>query len=224
MVGVGLHARELFAPLGPSYDRAAALLSYGQDARWRRFLVARVGATADDRILDVATGTGAVALELRSRYGCSVVGLDQSPEMLAEARRRLGGDVELVVGEADHLPFDDASFDGLTFTYLLRYVEDPQATVGELARASCAREASSPASSSASRAARPAPSGSSTCALGFRWPERFSDTGGARPACSSARRSDASIDAGLRIACSTPGSRRESSTRSPAHYRSAEEW
>jgi demethylmenaquinone methyltransferase/2-methoxy-6-polyprenyl-1,4-benzoquinol methylase len=128
------HARELFAPLGPSYDRTATLLSYGQDPRWRSFLVSRIPAGPDDRILDVATGTGAVARELRRRSGCTVVGLDQSPEMLAEARRRIGQGIELVCGEADKLPFPDASFDGLTFTYLLRYVDDPAATLRELAR------------------------------------------------------------------------------------------
>src|SRR5437763_868850 len=78
-------ARELFAPLGPTYDRYARLLSFGQDPRWRRFLVSRVPEGA--RVLDVATGTGAVALELQTR-GCTVVGVDQSPEMLAVARRR----------------------------------------------------------------------------------------------------------------------------------------
>jgi demethylmenaquinone methyltransferase / 2-methoxy-6-polyprenyl-1,4-benzoquinol methylase len=132
-------ARELFAPLGPTYDRYAALLSFGQDPRWRRFLVSRVEASADDRVLDVATGTAAVAIELVRRHGCSVVGLDQSPEMLAEARERLkqGGledRVALVHGRAEELPFDDAAFDALTFTYLLRYVDDPAATLRELAR------------------------------------------------------------------------------------------
>jgi demethylmenaquinone methyltransferase/2-methoxy-6-polyprenyl-1,4-benzoquinol methylase len=63
-----------------------------------------------------------------------VVGLDQSPEMLAEARRRLPQDVTLVEGTAERLPFEDASFDALTFTYLLRYVSDPAATMRELAR------------------------------------------------------------------------------------------
>ncbi len=123
-------ARELFAPLGPTYDRYARLLSFGQDPRWRRFMVSRVPRGA--RVLDVATGTGAVALELLAR-GCSVVGIDQSPEMLAVARGRLPG-VELVEGRAEALPFADASFDALTFTYLLRYVEDPVATLRELAR------------------------------------------------------------------------------------------
>ena len=127
-------ARTLFAPLGPTYDRYAALLSFGQDPRWRRFLVSRVQAMPGDRVLDVATGTGAVAHELIRRTGCRVVGVDVTPEMLAEARRRLGPDVELVEARAEQLPFPDASFDALTFTYLLRYVEDPAATLRELAR------------------------------------------------------------------------------------------
>lgn len=127
-------ARELFAPLGPTYDRYAAALSFGQDPRWRRFLVSRIEAGPDDTVLDVATGTGAVARELIRQKRCTVVGLDQSPEMLAEARRRLPEDVTLIDGTADQLPFADASFDALTFTYLLRYVPDPAATLRELVR------------------------------------------------------------------------------------------
>ena len=126
-------ARELFAPLGPTYDRYARLLSLGQDPRWRRFLVSRVEAGPGDRVLDVATGTGLVAAELIRQRGCTVVGLDQSPEMLAVARERLP-DVELVEASAEGLPFADDSFDALTFTYLLRYVDDPAATLRELAR------------------------------------------------------------------------------------------
>jgi demethylmenaquinone methyltransferase/2-methoxy-6-polyprenyl-1,4-benzoquinol methylase len=127
-------AKELFAPLGPTYERCATVLSFGQDPRWRRFLVSRVDAGRESRVLDVATGTGRVARELVASYGCSVVGVDQSPGMLAEARRRTNGQVELVEASADALPFDDASFDALTFTYLLRYVPDPAATLRELAR------------------------------------------------------------------------------------------
>jgi demethylmenaquinone methyltransferase/2-methoxy-6-polyprenyl-1,4-benzoquinol methylase len=131
---VAVTARSLFAPLGPTYDRYAALLSLGQDPRWRRFLVSRVQVPAEGSVLDVATGTGAVAAEVLRRHGCRVVGVDQSPEMLAEARRRLDGRVELHEGRAERLPFDDASFDALTFTYLLRYVDDPGATMRELSR------------------------------------------------------------------------------------------
>jgi demethylmenaquinone methyltransferase / 2-methoxy-6-polyprenyl-1,4-benzoquinol methylase len=132
-------APQLFAPLGPTYDRYARLLSLGQDVRWRRFLVSRLEVGPHARVLDVATGTGAVALELVRRYGCSVVGIDRSPEMLAVARRRiadleLSTSIELLEGRAESLPFADASFDALTVTYLLRYVDDPAATVRELAR------------------------------------------------------------------------------------------
>lgn len=127
-------ALELFAPLGPTYERYARLLSLGQDPRWRRFLVSRTDAGVGDRVLDVATGTGLVALELLRQKGCSVVGVDQSREMLAVARKELPPDVELVQASADELPFEDGSFDGLTVTYLLRYVDDPGATLRELAR------------------------------------------------------------------------------------------
>ncbi len=128
-------ARTLFAPLGPTYDRYSALLSFGQDPRWRRFLVSRLDVSARDTVLDVATGTGLVARELVRRFGCSVVAVDQSPEMLdAAAERTSGLPIRLVEGRAEALPFADAEFAALTFTYLLRYVDDPQATVRELAR------------------------------------------------------------------------------------------
>ena len=127
-------ARALFAPLGPTYDRYSNLLSFGQDGRWRRFLVSRVSAGPGDTVLDVATGTGAVARELLAQKNCTVVGLDQSPEMLAEARRRLPANVRLIEGTADALPFPAGTFHALTFTYLLRYVPDPPATLRELAR------------------------------------------------------------------------------------------
>jgi demethylmenaquinone methyltransferase/2-methoxy-6-polyprenyl-1,4-benzoquinol methylase len=129
-----MDAKTLFAPLGPTYERTATVLSLVQDPRWRRFLVSRIEAGPDDRVLDVATGTGMVARELVARYGCRVVGVDQSAGMLAEARRRVNGRVELVEASAERLPFADGAFDALTFTYLLRYVDDPAATLRELAR------------------------------------------------------------------------------------------
>ena len=134
-----MDAVELFAPLGPTYDRYARLLSFGQDPRWRRFVVSRLDVAPDDTVLDVATGTAAVAIELVRRTGCRVVGLDQSREMLETGHRRvaaagLADRIELVEGTAERLPFDEGAFDGLTFTYLLRYVADPAATMRELAR------------------------------------------------------------------------------------------
>jgi len=135
-----LEALDLFSPLPRRYDAVAAVLSFGQDPRWRRAMVEMVDARADERVLDVATGTGMVARALVRLYGCAVVGIDQSEQMLSGARGKLAADtglaaqVSLVRGEAERLPFADGEFDHLTFTYLLRYVQDPGATMIELAR------------------------------------------------------------------------------------------
>ena len=110
------------------------VLSFGQDPRWRRAMIDAVDPRPGQRILDVATGTGLVASGL-VRRGATVVALDQSEHMLARARKRAGdAAMTFVQGEAERLPFPDRSFDALTFTYLLRYVDDPAATMRELAR------------------------------------------------------------------------------------------
>jgi demethylmenaquinone methyltransferase / 2-methoxy-6-polyprenyl-1,4-benzoquinol methylase len=134
-------ALDLFRGLPRRYDLLSNALSFGQDPRWRRALVDAIAPVAGERILDVATGTGMVAAELLARDpDCTVVGLDQSAEMLAGARARFAaspehaGRIELIEGQAERLPFADATFDALTFTYLLRYVDDPRATLRELAR------------------------------------------------------------------------------------------
>src|SRR5579862_6764833 len=133
------HALELFRGLPGQYDRVGAVMSFGQDARWRHALVDFIAPRSGMRILDVATGTGMVAFSEAAR-GADVVGLDQSEAMLGRARARLirqpmvGGQLTLILGEAEALPFADAEFDALSFTYLLRYVDDPLATMRELAR------------------------------------------------------------------------------------------
>ncbi len=133
------HALGLFAGIAGDYDRWAQILSFGQDARWHRRMIEALGVGRDDLVADVATGTAAVAIDLVRRYGCRVVGIDQSAAMLERGRSRvaaagLGERIELVEGEAERLPLEDASVDALTHTYLLRYVDDPAATLRELAR------------------------------------------------------------------------------------------
>jgi demethylmenaquinone methyltransferase / 2-methoxy-6-polyprenyl-1,4-benzoquinol methylase len=134
------HALALFQGLPRHYDRMGALLSFGQDPRWRRALVRAIDPQPGERVLDVATGTGMVAVAVARRSACEVVAIDQSEAMLAatgaRVRRdpRLASQVSLVRGEAERLPFADAEFDALTFTYLLRYVDDRAATMRELAR------------------------------------------------------------------------------------------
>lgn len=133
------HAQQLFRGLPDHYDRVGSLMSFGQDPRWRRVLVDALAPRPGMRILDVATGTGMVAFALAAR-GATVVGLDQNEAMLDRARTRLRGTPEMAdrlsftLGEAETLPFADGEFDALSFTYLLRYVDDPAATMRELIR------------------------------------------------------------------------------------------
>jgi demethylmenaquinone methyltransferase/2-methoxy-6-polyprenyl-1,4-benzoquinol methylase len=132
------HALWLFQGLPRWYDQVGAVMSFGQDPRWRRALVRAVDPRSGQRILDVASGTGMVAFALvDSAPGCEVVGVDQSEAMLGIARernQRHHHGVRFERGQAEHLPFPDATFDALSFTYLLRYVDDPAATMRELAR------------------------------------------------------------------------------------------
>jgi demethylmenaquinone methyltransferase / 2-methoxy-6-polyprenyl-1,4-benzoquinol methylase len=132
-------AQQLFTPLPARYDRLAELLSFGQNGRWRREMISRVAPAAGQTVLDVASGTAGVALQIAGRSGARVVGLDLTEQMLRQGQHNVSGSavadrIELVAGRAEQVPFADATFDALTFTYLLRYVVDPQATLRELAR------------------------------------------------------------------------------------------
>jgi demethylmenaquinone methyltransferase / 2-methoxy-6-polyprenyl-1,4-benzoquinol methylase len=126
------HARRLFDGIATAYDTPAEVFSFGQYGRWRRFAVRTLRLPPNARVLDVATGTGLVARDLRRLQTAAVFGLDQSPRMLGRARAR--GGFAVTGGRAEQLPFADTTFDGLTFTYLLRYVDDPPVVLAELAR------------------------------------------------------------------------------------------
>jgi demethylmenaquinone methyltransferase/2-methoxy-6-polyprenyl-1,4-benzoquinol methylase len=132
-------ARAVFAGLPKRYDRLALLLSFGQDRRWRAAVVDAVAAAAPGLTLDVATGPAGVALAVAASTGAKVVGVDLNEPMLREGAanvRRAGREnqVSLAVARAEQLPFADESFDAVSFSYLLRYVDAPAATVAEIAR------------------------------------------------------------------------------------------
>jgi demethylmenaquinone methyltransferase/2-methoxy-6-polyprenyl-1,4-benzoquinol methylase len=132
-------AADLFRGLPERYDLLAEVLSFGQNGRWRRELVTRIAASHPDRVLDVATGTAGVAIALARSTGAQVTGIDISEPMLEQGRRRvdsggLGERIKLEVGRAEALPFGANTFDAVSFTYLLRYVDDLAATLAELAR------------------------------------------------------------------------------------------
>jgi demethylmenaquinone methyltransferase/2-methoxy-6-polyprenyl-1,4-benzoquinol methylase len=132
-------AAGLFEDLPPRYDRLAEVLSLGQNGKWRRELVRHVVRFKPRRILDVATGTAGVAIALAHATQADIVGVDLSEPMLELGRKRvydagLDQRVKLQHARAEQLPFPPNSFDAVSFTYLLRYVADPAATLAELAR------------------------------------------------------------------------------------------
>ena len=132
-------AQELFTPLPQRYDRLAEVLSMGQNGRWRRAMIDRIVPSSPRTILDVASGTAGVALQLAERTAADVVGVDLTIEMLARGHQNvaaagMGNRIQLVAGRGEQLPFPDRTFDALTFTYLLRYVDDPKDTLRELSR------------------------------------------------------------------------------------------
>ncbi|TME67917.1 MAG: methyltransferase domain-containing protein [Chloroflexi bacterium] len=132
-------AANLFEGLPRRYDRMAEVLSLRQNGRWRRELVRHIVRFKPTRILDVATGTAGVAIALARATEADIVGVDISEPMLERGKQRvydagLDQRIHLEKARAEELPFPDASFDAVSFTYLLRYVADPAATLVELAR------------------------------------------------------------------------------------------
>ncbi|MDH4300353.1 MAG: class I SAM-dependent methyltransferase, partial [Dehalococcoidia bacterium] len=132
-------AQDLFDGVAPSYDTWAQVLTFFQYLRWREFLVSRMALRPGNLVLDVCTGTAGVAMEIANHHDGRIVGLDVSHLMLeaglrAVEKKSLDGRVQLIQGRAEHLPFPDETFDAVVFTYLLRYVQDPDATIRELSR------------------------------------------------------------------------------------------
>jgi demethylmenaquinone methyltransferase/2-methoxy-6-polyprenyl-1,4-benzoquinol methylase len=133
-------AIELFSGLPKRYDALAEVLSFGQNGQWRRELVSRLSTHRPNTILDVATGTAGVAIALAAATEARITGVDISDAMLARGRQRvqragLAGRITLEPARAEALPYQPGSFDAVSFTYLLRYVADPEATLAGLARA-----------------------------------------------------------------------------------------
>ena len=133
------HAQRIFDGIANDYEWPAQLFSGYQYGRWHRFLASRLSLDSGSTVLDVCTGTGLVAFQIASKSACSVVGVDLSERMIEEAHRKLRAaghhvPIHLLKGRAERLPFGDNSFDAVVFTFLLRYVEDKEATLRELAR------------------------------------------------------------------------------------------
>jgi demethylmenaquinone methyltransferase/2-methoxy-6-polyprenyl-1,4-benzoquinol methylase len=134
--GKSRYVRSLFATIADRYDFITVLLSYGQDRRWKRRLVALAEPVAGRRALDLATGTGDIAYGLASS-GARVVGLDITTRMIELAIRKATertAPCAFLVGDMLSLPFADRAFDLVTTGYGLRNVPNLDAAVDEIAR------------------------------------------------------------------------------------------
>ena len=124
----------MFDRIAHRYDLLNTVLSGGSDARWRRATARAAGLGKAGRALDVATGSGRLALALhREAPDGLVVGLDFSARMLAVAAERAPGPV-YVRGDGLRLPFPDGTFDAVTVAFGLRNFADPVAGLGEMHR------------------------------------------------------------------------------------------
>lgn len=132
--------REMFDNIAPRYDLLNHTLSMSIDRIWRRRVVRIVRRAQPRRILDVATGTGDLAIEMARRIrGVQVLGVDLSERMLDVARRKISARglderVVLDVGDAEHLAVSDASVDVATVAFGVRNFGDLEAGLREMAR------------------------------------------------------------------------------------------
>lgn len=137
----GRGIRDMFDAIAPRYDLLNRLLSFGIDRRWRRFAVAQLQVPAHGLVLDVATGTGDVALTIAAATPDSVriVGEDFTPGMLRHGRDKIArsphaGRIVLVNAPCEAMPHPAALFDGVTIAFGIRNVVDRAAGLAEMAR------------------------------------------------------------------------------------------
>ena len=136
----GFGSGAMFDAIAPRYDLLNRLISLGVDQRWRRLTVEALRLDGTARVLDLATGTADLALQVaRVHTGVSVVGLDPSPKMLEVgrlkvARAGLADRISLVEGDAQALPFPDGTFDGVCMAFGIRNVPDRARALREVAR------------------------------------------------------------------------------------------
>jgi demethylmenaquinone methyltransferase/2-methoxy-6-polyprenyl-1,4-benzoquinol methylase len=140
LVAPALGSGAMFDKIAARYDAMNRVLSFGLDRGWRRRTVRALALGASPRVLDLATGTGDLAVDIaRMHPDATVIGLDPSRQMLAIAERklanrRLADRVTLVRGDAQHLPYRDGEMDAATIAFGIRNVPDRLAALREMAR------------------------------------------------------------------------------------------
>lgn len=130
---------QMFNTISGTYDGLNRVISWGSDVKWRKFVVEKVAEIQPKKVLDVATGTGDLAIALTHIKGLHVVGLDISEGMLAVGKEKiekknLSSRIELMLGDSENLPFDSASFDAVTVAFGVRNFENLEKGLSEIFR------------------------------------------------------------------------------------------
>ncbi len=130
---------QMFDKISENYDGLNRIISLGRDVRWRRKVVNIVKEKSPASVLDIATGTGDLAIELANTGASRIVGIDISQGMLNIGKKKvrqkgLAERIDMVVGDSEALPFGDASFDAITVAFGVRNFEDLDKGLSEILR------------------------------------------------------------------------------------------
>lgn len=130
---------KMFDTISKEYDGLNRVISFGIDVKWRKKVVKIVGKNQPNSILDIATGTGDLAINLTKTNAEKIVGLDISEGMLKVGRskitkRNLSETIEMVLGDSEELPFEDNSFDAITVAFGIRNFENLEQGLSEILR------------------------------------------------------------------------------------------
>jgi len=116
---------QMFDNISENYDELNRVISFGIDVKWRKKVVAIVGGNSPKQILDIATGTGDLAIMLSQLHPDKIIGLDISEGMLSVGKEKidkanLSEMIEMIVGDSENMPFEDAAFDAITVSFGVR--------------------------------------------------------------------------------------------------------
>ncbi len=130
---------KMFDTISSKYDNLNRVISFGVDVKWRKKILKMVAAKNPDSILDIATGTGDMAILLSQTNATKIIGLDISAGMLEVgkqkiAQKNLSDKIEMVLGDSEKIPFDDNSFDAITVGFGIRNFEDLEKGLSEILR------------------------------------------------------------------------------------------
>ena len=130
---------QMFDTISKNYDGLNRVISFGADVQWRKKVVAILKKKRPGTILDIATGTGDLAIHLIKTGADKIVGLDISPGMLEVGKKKiedknLGQKIEMMIGDSENLPFDNNSFDAVTVAFGVRNFENLEKGLSEIFR------------------------------------------------------------------------------------------